>query len=110
MIKEKDYIFTNQKNVGHVGKIMTAYTANKLLDIDRIKHSHLLVVMDTFDYETYTVAVERGKLLEAKERYSTNMQRILEVVELEPTNQTIASYLKGNKINAFKDFGGRDIG
>lgn len=43
---------------------------------------YMLVVCDTFDYEDYPVYVSKEDLSDAIERYSRNMQRVLEVYDL----------------------------
>lgn len=53
-------------------------------DAHRQKATHLIVVMDTFDYEAYPVVVLPGESLEEKiEKYrASSMQQIKEVREL----------------------------
>lgn len=111
MIKEKDYIYRshNIRGATHISHAMTSSTAERLLEVDREENSHLMIVMDTFDYDTYRVEVPNGKLEEYKVRFNSNMQKILEIVELEPTNEVIKNYLNRNKPSSFKDFAGREI-
>jgi hypothetical protein len=101
MVKEKEFIQSNQKIVAKAGTVMTPAIAKKLLHADRTTYSHLLVVMDTFSYEIYSVLVEKGKLLETTMQYNENMQRVKEAVLLEETNQTIKNYFKHNTPDAF---------
>jgi hypothetical protein len=108
MMKEKDFINSNAKSIARAGTVMTPYSAQKLLEIDRKKYSHLLMVMDTFDYETYSVAVPTGKLMEYIVKYNQNMQRVYEAVILEETSDTIKNYLKHNTPESFYDIDGRE--
>lgn len=49
----------------------------------RRKATHIIVVCDTFDYSNYPVYVQSGDELESmKARYSQNMDRVMEVIEL----------------------------
>lgn len=46
--------------------------------------SHLLVVCDTFEFEDYPVYIQRTDDIQAKiYKYSNNMQRVLEVYNLD---------------------------
>lgn len=58
---------------------------NWLLNADRNKYSHMIVAVDTFDYDHYPVFVEIGK--EAREAVadveSEQMQKVCEVYNLQ---------------------------
>lgn len=51
--------------------------------------SHLLVVCDTFEFEDYPVYIQRIDDIQAKiHKYSNNMQRVLEVYNLDDDTVT----------------------
>ena len=80
------------------------------MEIDRTKYSHLLLVMDGFSYESYCVKVPKGELTKHIMKYNgENMQRVLNSVLLEPTNNTIKNYLNNNKVESFYNIDGREM-
>lgn len=52
-------------------------------NVDLETQSHMLVVCDTFDYETYPKYVKKEEaVLDVISNYSKNMQRVMEVYDL----------------------------